>query len=54
MSKPVLLTFSEKESLLEWIKRPNGSLSFKRVTFEAVETGGIWVRTKPYRAKDEF
>jgi hypothetical protein len=40
--------------LLEaWLKRPNGSLrlhSAWRVTFEAVQGGGVLVRTLPYDA----
>lgn len=43
------LTPAERAALLEWLEHPNGSLSMGRVTFEAVENGGLLVRTEPYR-----
>ena len=41
----------ERQALLEWLARPNGShvVVGKRVIFEAVVGGGILVRTQPYR-----
>ncbi|MFG3014326.1 hypothetical protein ACGFZB_28685 [Streptomyces cinerochromogenes] len=42
----------DMEALREWVVRPNGSHTVNdRVCFEAVEHGGIWVRTQPYRYK---
>jgi len=42
------LSFKEREALIEWLKRPSGSHCTPRATFEAVEGGGIFIRTKPY------
>lgn len=39
-------------ALRAWLRDPNGGLNLGRVTFEAVENGGIWVRTQPYRYKE--
>ena len=36
------------DKLRGWLVRPNGSLTMGRVTFEAVEGGGVLVRTLPY------
>ena len=36
------------DKLRAWLVRPSGSLSMGRVTFEAVEGGGILVRSRPY------
>lgn len=35
-------------NLRAWLERPNGSHNIGRVTFEAVEGGGVLVRTLPY------
>lgn len=37
------------DDLREWMQSPNGGHPVGRVTFESVEGGGIWVRTRPYR-----
>lgn len=42
----------EMARLREWMARPNGSITFGRVGFDAVEGGGILVRTRPFRAGD--
>jgi len=39
-------------ALRAWLVRPNGSHNIGRVTFEAVENGGIMVRTRPYSHED--
>lgn len=39
---------AQRETLIEWLQNPNGSHRAGRVTFEAVEGGGILVRTDPY------
>lgn len=33
--------------LRDWLTRPNGALPLAEVTFEAVEGGGVWIRTRP-------
>ena len=35
-------------TLREWLNRPNGACPMGRVNFEAVEGGGIRIRTEPY------
>lgn len=42
----------DMEALRAWLVRPNGSHGRGRVTFEAVEDGGILVRTQPFRPGD--
>lgn len=43
---------SRMDQLREWLKRPNGSLWVNdRLTIEAVEDGGIVVRSQPYRSR---
>lgn len=37
-------------ALRRWLASPNGALRLCRVTFEAVEHGGILVRTDPFTA----
>jgi hypothetical protein len=39
----------DMDALRGWLANPSGSLTCGRVTFEAVENGGILVRTWPYR-----
>lgn len=36
------------DALREWLARPNGSFMAGRVSFDAVEGGGILIRTRPY------
>lgn len=36
------------DDLRKWLQLPNGSHILGRVTFEAVEGGGLFVRTRPY------
>lgn len=43
------VTRDEMDRLRKWLTYPNGSCSLQNVTFEAVEHGGIWVRTRPRR-----
>lgn len=48
----VQLSSTDRRSLLTWLERPNGSWrpdGERRVTVDAVEGGGILVRTRPYR-----
>jgi hypothetical protein len=42
-------------ALRQWLERPNGAHGRleSRVTFEAVEDGGIWVRTRPIWIPEE-
>lgn len=42
----VELTPAQAGSLLLWLEHPNGSFPMGRVTFEAVENGGLLVRTE--------
>lgn len=44
----------DMDRLREWMKNPNGSFSIKnsQVTFEAVEDGGILVRTRDWQHGD--
>lgn len=47
----VQLTSTERRSLLAWLEGPNGSWAAEtrsRVTVDAVEGGGVLVRTRPY------
>jgi hypothetical protein len=44
----VIVPMSEMARLRKWMDRPNGSFRHGRVTFEAVEGGSIWVRTRPW------
>ena len=50
----VQLTAAERHRLQDWLTDPNGSLGrlgeYGRVTFDAVEGGGILVRTTPLTA----
>ena len=43
------LNAAEVARLREWLARPNGSHGRGRVHFNAVEGGGVMVRTHPYR-----
>ncbi len=43
--------YRDMAALRLWLERPNGALVLGRVTFESVESGGIWVRTQPYRVE---
>jgi hypothetical protein len=36
------------DRMREWLERPNGALTGARYTLEAVEDGGILIRTMPY------
>lgn len=36
------------DDLRRWLERPNGSFTVDRATLEAVEGGGILVRTRPF------
>lgn len=40
------------DNLRRWLERPNGSFTADRVTLEAVEGGGILVRTQPFGGRD--
>jgi len=48
----VQLNSTDRRSLLAWLERPNGSwrpdTGNSRVTMDAVEGGGVLVRTRPY------
>lgn len=48
----VQLNNTDRRALLAWLERPNGSwhpdASNSRVTMDAVEGGGVLVRTRPY------
>lgn len=39
--------------LRDWLKRPNGSVSIGQVTFDAVEGGGILIRSRPHLAEKD-
>jgi hypothetical protein len=43
----------DRQRLASWLERPNGALTIGRVTFEAVENGGVLVRTQPFRVARE-
>lgn len=46
----ITISSAEREKLLAWLGRPNGSLGVAaRVTFEAVEGGGVMIRTRPWK-----
>jgi hypothetical protein len=49
----VQLNSRETQALREWLRAPNGShISANwRVTFDAVENGGLLVRTQPYSCR---
>lgn len=44
----VQLNREETQRLRTWLERPKGGISLGRSTFEAVEGGGILVRTEPF------
>lgn len=44
----VQLNNEELIKLRKWLEFPNGGFHLKCVTFEAVENGGLLVRTQPY------
>ena len=49
----VQLTAAERHRLRDWLAEPNGSVTlgeYRRATFDAVEGGGILVRTTPLTA----
>jgi hypothetical protein len=46
----IQLSARQVARLRAWLEFPNGGLPLDRVTFEAVEGGGILVRSDPYRA----
>lgn len=49
----VAVAAKHMDNLRRWLERPNGSFTADRVTLEAVEGGGILVRTQPYgRGRD--
>ncbi len=42
--------YRDMAELRTWMERPNGAhVVSDRVSFEAVEGGGVWIRTKPFR-----
>lgn len=49
----IQLNSTERRSLLAWMERPNGSWrpdgAYVRVSADAVEGGGVLIRTRPYR-----
>lgn len=49
----VELSADDRRRLVAWLERPNGSLVFDRVSFDAVEGGGVLVRTLPYQYPGE-
>lgn len=44
----VQLNPDQRQSLQTWLKHPNGSLRLGRACFEAVQGGGILIRTDAY------
>lgn len=52
-SHVVGLTHADVNALRHWLTAPNGSLHLSRVTFEAVENGGILVRTDAWMHGNE-
>lgn len=48
MEHIVELSPEQRRVLSLWLNAPNGGCVIGRVTFEAVEGGGILVRTEPY------
>lgn len=47
----VTVPASRMDDLRKWLEWPNGGIRIGRVCFEAVENGGILVRTDPYRTE---
>lgn len=49
----VSLNAADKAALIAWLQGGSGAFrprsSGNRVTFESVENGGIWVRTRPWQ-----
>lgn len=46
----VTISSEDRERLLKWLAAPNGTLSAAgRIRFEAVESGGVMVRTEPWK-----
>jgi hypothetical protein len=43
------LSLAERERLQEWLEHPSGGLPLSLVTFEAVQGGGVMVRTTGYK-----
>lgn len=51
----VILTFHQREALIEFLKNPNGSHrtgADNRVCVEACTNGGVYINTDPYRYID--
>ena len=44
------LNAPELARLRDWLTRPNGAWTSGRVTFDAVEHGGVLIRVSAYRA----
>lgn len=45
---------ADRERLLEWLAAPNGSLRLsERLVYEAVEGGGVMVRTTPWKPQEK-
>lgn len=48
----VTIGSAERERLLAWLAAPSGSLRLnERLCYEAVEGGGVMVRTEPWKPK---
>jgi hypothetical protein len=47
----IQMSASEVRKLQEWLKRPSGSFGTGDVSFDAVQGGGILVRTQPYAVR---
>jgi hypothetical protein len=50
----VQLNCKEREDLIKWLNHPSGAHLDGRATFEAVQGGGILVRTQPYSYNEHF
>lgn len=51
----VNLNFHQRRDLMKFLERPNGSFRTgenNRACIEAVEGGGVWIKTDPYRYVD--
>jgi len=53
LSHTVSLRHRDVKRLRAWLDSPNGSLRMERVVFEAVEGGGILVRTDAWQLHTE-
>lgn len=56
MSEHVIqINRQQREQLMDWLESPNGAHTVNyRLTFNAVEGGGVLVRTHPYEYVKEY